>query len=487
MLLALAACEGNPTPRPELTPSTAPYSSKPNIVFVLTDDLSTNLVRYMPHVLALQQTGMSFTNYVVTDSLCCPSRSSIFTGQFPHNTGVFTNDPPDGGMTVFRARGGEKRSFAPALQRAGYRTALMGKYLNGYAVGARVGGLPEDYVPPGWSRWAAGAGAYREFDYSLNQDHQIVEYGSDPQDYLTKVVAELGTGFIRSAVADRVPFMLELATYAPHAPYTPEPRDADSFLDLRAPRAPSFARIPTAAPKWMNELKPLNRRKVADIDRIFVKRVESVQSVDRAIGALETTLRRTGQLRNTVFVFSSDNGFHLGEHGLRAGKKTAFTTDVRVPLVIAGPGIKAGSVDDHLVQNIDLAPTFEELAGLTVPATVDGRSLVPLLHRSATEWRTIAAVEHHGPVTRPGDPDAQARDAGNPPSYTSLRGPDWAYTRYVDGSREYYDRRHDPDELVNIAGRLPAARIAELDRSVRAITGCHGAASCWAAGRPQRA
>src|SRR5438309_4478191 len=135
-------------PCPPATPTSSP--THPNIVFVLTDDLSTNLIRYMPHVLAMQRRGTTFTNYTVTDSLCCPSRASILSGRYPHNTGVFTNGAPDGGFATFYKRGEESSTFGVALQRAGYRTALMGKYLNGYQPASKLGGtLP--YVPPGWS------------------------------------------------------------------------------------------------------------------------------------------------------------------------------------------------------------------------------------------------------------------------------------------------------------------------------------------------
>jgi N-acetylglucosamine-6-sulfatase len=138
----------------------------PNIVFVLTDDLAWNLVRYMPHVRAMQGTGETFGNYFVTDSLCCPSRASILTGRFPHDTRVFDNSPPEGGYAVFHRRGEEAQTFAVALQRAGYRTALMGKYLNGYKAGAREGtGRP--YVPPGWSEWDGVGNGYPEYGYKM--------------------------------------------------------------------------------------------------------------------------------------------------------------------------------------------------------------------------------------------------------------------------------------------------------------------------------
>src|SRR5256885_8472060 len=127
-----------------------PAAKRPNIVFVLTDDLAWNLVKYMPHVKQLRARGTTFTNYFVTDSLCCPSRASTFTGRYPHDTGIFTNGGADGGFAAFHARGEEKHTFAIRLQAHGYRTAMMGKYLNGYTAQKRVGGRPLS-IPPGWN------------------------------------------------------------------------------------------------------------------------------------------------------------------------------------------------------------------------------------------------------------------------------------------------------------------------------------------------
>ncbi|SHF57766.1 Arylsulfatase A [Jatrophihabitans endophyticus] len=485
--LALAACTGTGAPSPRPTPSHAPYSARPNIVYVLTDDLSANLVPYMPHVRALSATGTTFDNYSVTDSLCCPSRASIFTGKYPHNSHVFTNIPPDGGMIIYNRYGGPAASYGTALQRSGYRTALLGKYLNNYMPGKKVAGLAENYRPQGWSTWGVAGNGYPEYGYKLNHDGVVRKYGHEPEDYLTRVVTKLGVGFIEQSVRDRKPFALELSTFAPHAPYTPDPQDADSFLDLKAPRVPSFDRKPAHMPRWLS-LAPrsLSRKNIAEIDRSFVKRVQAVQSVDRAIGTLQAALRRTGQLRNTVFVFNSDNGYHLGEHGLREGKRTAFDTDVHVPLVVSGPGIPAGATSHAMVENIDLAPTFLDLAGVHVPATMDGHSVVPLLRGKSVPWRTRALVEHHGVGNHPGDPDTQPIGAGYPPTYDSLRGPDWTYVRYSDGEREYYDRATDPWENDNLAGSLTPARRAELNRQLTALTSCHGGAQCWAAGRPAR-
>lgn len=484
------------TPRPHLgtslrSPLGGTGDGRPNIVFVLTDDLSSDLIRYMPHVQALEQAGMTFTNYTVDDSLCCPSRASILTGRFPHNTGVYANSGRDGGFGLFHRRGEELDTFATRLHDAGYRTALLGKYLNGYMVsgkgkpiGPTVYNLFQNWVPPGWDRWAVSGWGYNGFDYRLNLDHQNLSYGHAPQDYLTIVLQHFGEDFIRSSSRDHQPFLLELSTFSPHGPYVPAMEDQNSFVGTRAPRSPSFAVRPANAPPWLASLPPLNRALIARIDEKYRRRVQSVQSIDRAIDAFQRTLAEVGELSNTVFIFNSDNGYHMGEHGLAPGKMTAFDSDINVPLVVAGPGVAAGSVNRNLVQNADLAPTFEDIAGAGADRRDDGRSIVPLLRgRTDGTWRTAALVEHHGPDLDPHDPDAQRPIAGNPPSYEALRTARFTYVRYYDGEHEYYDRSVDPYELVNRFASLPPGRVAALDAQLAALHHCRGAHQCWRAGR----
>jgi len=248
------------------SPSRGQAADRPNIVFVLTDDLSRNLVRFMPHVLAMERAGITFEDYFVSDSLCCPSRASIFTGIFPHDTGVFSNFGPGGGFRAFYRHGDEKRTFPLALQSAGYRTALMGKFLNGYLERSghghlsdgEVSDVPARYVPPGFSDWDVAGWGYPEFNYSLNENGVLHRYGDQPADYLTDVIARDGVQFINQAARDKVPFFLELASFAPHTPNVPSPRDARDFPGLRAPRPPNFDVLPTDAPRWLASHPPLN-------------------------------------------------------------------------------------------------------------------------------------------------------------------------------------------------------------------------------------
>jgi N-acetylglucosamine-6-sulfatase len=450
-------------------------AARPNIVFVLTDDLTPDLLRFMPNVRRLQRDGMTFSRYYVTDSLCCPSRASIFTGQFPHDTHVLSNAGPAGGLSAFRAWGDGRQTFATVLQASGYRTAMMGKYLNRYR--------PQDpIVPKGWSDWAVAGWGYPEYNYSLNVNGLLKHYGDRPRSYLTNVLARRAETFVEGAALTRQPFALELATFAPHLPATPAPRDADALPGLRAPRGPSYDVAVRHAPPWLRGHPRLTSSQEVQDDQLFRRRAQSVLAVDRMIGRLRARLRALGLERNTYFVFSSDNGFHLGQHRLLQGKMTAFDTDIRVPLVVAGPNVPPGSTTSALAENVDLAPTFMHLAGAPASATVDGHDLTSILHGvTPPTWRDAILVEHHHPVSELGDPDAQPAAGGNPPSYEAIRTDTGAYVEYADGSREYYDTAVDPAELDNVFDALRPATRARLHRMLTRLEYCHAARECWRA------
>ncbi|WP_413811438.1 sulfatase [Streptomyces sp. OE57] len=463
----------------------SPSGKKPNIVYVLTDDLAWNLVKYMPHVQEMQKKGTTFSNFFATDSLCCPSRTSILAGQYPHNTGVFTNSGDDGGYRAFLKNGNEKKTFGPALQRAGYRTGFMGKYLNGYQPGDK-NGTDKPYVPSGWDEWDVAGEGYNEYNYELNENGKVVPYGKAPQDYLTDVLSRKATSFIGSSAEEKKPFMLEVATFAPHGPYVPAPRDKGKFPGLKAPQTDAYDKATLNAPEWQRSLSPLTSKEKKRIDRNFAKRVRSVQAVDDMIGQLEKTLEDKGLADNTYIVFGSDNGFHMGEHRLRTGKQTAYDTDINVPLMVTGPDVPAGEKVSQLAENVDLNPTFLDLAGVDPPSTVDGRSLGDLMHgRTEKEWRETVLVEHHRAASKKGDPDAAPANAGDPPTYAAMRTDDSLYVEYTDGEREFYDLDSDPEQLNNRAASLSAEQRAALHRTLTALQRCKGAESCLDASRTE--
>jgi N-acetylglucosamine-6-sulfatase len=466
--------------------SARPATRPPNIIFVLTDDLDWSLVQYMPHVEKLREQGTTFTNYFVTDSLCCPSRASIFTGRYPHDTGIFTNGGPDGGFKLFHSSAEESDTFATRLHDHGYLTALMGKYLNGYTPQRRVGGKGL-YIPPGWSEWDAAGNGYSEFDYNLNENGKLVFHGSSSRAYLTDVLARKGSAFVDRAARAGKPFFLEISTFAPHSPYTPAPRDATDFPGLQAPRTSAFDETNVSdKPAWLRNHPPLTQAQIGQIDNAYRLRAQSVEAVDDLIAKLEARLKRDGVAGNTYVFFSSDNGYHMGEHRLTPGKLTAFETDIRVPLIVTGPDVVAGRNVARVTENVDLYPTFVRLGRAGASPFADGKSLLPLLRgQPAPSWRDAALVEHHGPdFGVEAGPDAAQAGSGNPSTYEALRLQHAVYVEYANGEREYYDLRSDPYELTNTYPELSPSQAEVLHSQLARLESCSGAANCQSAAGP---
>jgi len=456
--------------------------ARPNVVLVVTDDLDARTVGYLPSVVALlAEQGATFPNAFATTPICCPSRASILRGQYVHNHGVLTNTGPRGGFPTFRATGAEASTLATWLQGAGYRTGLFGKYLNGYP--KRVN---DRYVPPGWDDWHAAIdhAAYDQYGYELNENGRIVPYGNAPEDYLTDVIAERARAFIAESAADDRPFFAYVATYAPHGPAPPAPRHAGAFAGVSAPRPPSFDEADVAdKPAWLQRLPRLDAAALAEIDARYQDRLGSLLAVDELVAGLVETLAAADELDRTVIIFTSDNGFHLGEHRLPYGKQTPYDEAVRVPLLVRGPGVPVGSTVVDLALTIDLAPTVAALAGLDPPAFVDGRSLVPLWtgEGGGAAWRRAFLVElfTNGAPSQPGDdaavadPDAEF-GAARPPAYAALRTADLLYVEYADtgGERELYDLAADPYQLDNLAGAADPALLAALGERLGRLRAC---------------
>jgi N-acetylglucosamine-6-sulfatase len=468
----------------------ADRGSRPNILFILADDLSTLEMGAMPKVNArLEQKGTSFANAIVNVSLCCPSRATILRGQYGRNTGVRTNGGANGGFEAFYRNGTEQSTIATWLQDAGYRTALFGKYLNGYP-----NTEPNTYVPPGWDEWASPIVGYpyAGFEYTVNENGTLVPYGSQPEDYGTDVFVRKTQEFITAAAADQTPFFAFLSAYAPHNPATPAPRHVGLFPTLVAPRTPGFGEQDLSdKPDWLagRVLKP---NKLAKADEIFRQRARSLQALDEGVAALVDTLRANGQLENTYIVFMSDNGYHFGQHSMAVGKGTPYEEDIRVPLIIRGPGVLQGEIRRRLVGNDDIAPTFADLAGVTPPEFVDGRSLVPLFgaHRP-TSWRHSFLLDHWREVYNTENPSTSPRGGALEPSelggtervsgkgrsdktpiWHGLRTRRYAYIEYETGEKELYDLRFDPAQLSSIASSASEVLLATLHERLVAMRTC---------------
>jgi arylsulfatase A-like enzyme len=460
----------------------APVSSRekpPNIVFILADDLDERLFEQQSAIQTLlTEKGARFENHFVSLPLCCPSRVTTLRGQYAHNTGVYVNAAPDGGFAKVNRDGLEGSTIATWLKTAGYRTALIGKYLNGYP------GIDEtNYVPPGWHWWisANGGHPYRGYDYSLNENGRTVAYGYAPQDYLVDVISRKSIDFIKSTVSAHPddPFFLYVNPYVPHLPATPPPRYvALRFRDLLAPRTASFNEEDVSdKPAWVQAKAPLGDAEIALIDTLSRNRRRSMLAVEDLVQRLVLTLTALDQVENTYVFFASDNGFHQGQHRLASGKGTAYEEDIRVPLVVRGPGVPAGRVVHEITGNVDYAPTFAAIAGITPPSFVDGRSLLPLLTgETSPVWRKVLLLEHKGfrkallPVadglSEPEDPhDVQAAATGGMPGFAGLRtSGSLTYVEYETGECELYDLTADPDQLNNICAHADPGLKTKLSK-----------------------
>ena len=479
--------------------STATTAGRPNIVVVMTDDMRVSELAYMPSLRRLvSATGVRFANSFSPDPLCCPARASFLTGEYSHNHGVTSNGLTGiwGGFGKFD----DSHTLAVRLRSSGYHTGFIGKYLNnyGFATSRVTGGPSLHYVPAGWTDWYAAveppAGSaihgstFNYFDTPFNING-VIDNGHSGQ-YQTGVIG----GFARNLVAkyhrSPRPFFLWVSFVAPHTGQPYEEGDVDfvrgstgRLSDTRTPARPDWVRgrfngrIHRAAglpigggpaegnmrdkPSFMRSWPELNTAERRAVRASTRQRAEAMYVVDRQIAGLIHTLRRTGEWRNTVFVFVSDNGYFLGEHRQRSGKVKAHEPSLRVPLLMTGPGIPGAQVRYDPVTIVDLNPTILDLAHLTAPRGCDAVSKLPIIRRGDRGWTT--------PVVTEGRVLAGRLLHGRAPGFRlgltsiGLRTAQYSFIRYSDGEQELYDLRVDPNELRNVAkSRTYNAVLAEF-------------------------
>jgi N-acetylglucosamine-6-sulfatase len=496
---------GTPVPA---TAATSQPTAQPNIVLILVDDLDAAGFAYMPKMQALiAEQGTTFSNFFISMPLCCPSRATILRGQYGHNTQIMGNDLPFGGFSKFAELGEEDSTCATWLQEAGYWTMLAGKYLNAF---------PQEndllHIPPGWTEWYSPMGGvpYTEYNYSLNEGGQEVAYGETPDDYGTDVYARKTLEFIQRSIDAGKPFFANVSVYAPHWPTTPAPRHADLFADAQTPRTPNFNEEDVSdKPSYIRELPLLTEADIARIDEEWRNRLRSMQAVDELIESVVNLLESTGQLDNTYIFVTSDNGYHLGNHRQLLGKTAPYDEEIRVMMFVRGPGVPAGRTLDHLTGNVDLGPTWGEIAGISWPDFVDGRSLAPLLRDNpppTEQWRQAFLLEHApyelprrpaglavalplvtartpAGLLEPPDPEdrytsgtpAAQGETGEAPPYRALRTAHYLYVEYPTDERELYDLRDDPYMLENIVPTADPQLLEQLAARVLELQSCSGA------------
>ncbi len=457
LALILAGCQTEQVRKPGPTTPTA--TDRPNIVFILTDDMTVRDLRYMPRTRRLlAEQGTTFENAFATYTICCPARSTILRGQYAHNHKIVGNWEPFGGAKKFRRLGLDESTIATWLKSAGYETFLAGKYLNDYE---------GTYVPPGWDEWYARSGKFSANEY--NENGRLVRED-------TYIDADL-IGYWSMRYLQKPhdnPFFMYLSTHAPHLPHEIAPRHAKAYPNARAPRSPSFnERDISDKPEWIQKRAqgPLSRRQIRELNATYREKVRALQAVDEMVEDVYAALESAGELDNTYIFFTADQGYKEGQHRLQ-GKWTAYEEDIRVPLLVRGPRVPEGRTLQHMVLNNDFAPTFAKLAGVDAPGFVDGRSIVPLLGQDTppeADWRQRFLVENFRSELPKGTPSRV-------PGYKAVRTKDAVYIEYYTDpiERELYDLEKDPYQLRNILGSAKPELVREMEDQLSSLSDCEG-------------
>jgi N-acetylglucosamine-6-sulfatase len=444
--------------------------ARPNILVLETDDQTLADMSVLPKTRALiGDRGTTFTNSFVNYSLCCPSRSTLYTGQYAHNHGVLSNKLPTGGFTRL-----DTSNWLPLwLQAAGYRTMHVGKFLNGY------GRDTPPTVPPGFDDWngMVDPSTYSYYGYTVDENGVLRTH---PGVYSTDFITAKANELIAAAAPGPRPFFMSVAWVAPHSG---APRDPDDPPGLATPSpAPQYANVfaatPLPRPASFNEVdisdKPLalqarprfGPKRIASIQEAYQQRLESLLSVDDAVASIVAQLRSVGELDNTLILFTSDNGFFHGEHRVATGKVLVYEPSIRVPLLMRGPGVPREAKATQLVSNADLAPTILDAASATPGRVEDGRSLLELVRDPGVEWGRELLLE--------------AGTAAQGLTLHGLRNYRYKYVEYADGESELYDLERDPDELTSLhADPALAGLRSRLAARLHALESCAGA-SCRA-------
>lgn len=435
-------------------PSSSTSNTRPNIVFILIDDLRWDELGIAghpfiktPNIDRIGKEGAMFRNAFMTTPLCSPSRASFLTGQYAHTHGITDN--------VDRSAASHRLvTFPLLLHQAGYETAFIGKWHMGN----------DDTPRPGFDRWVSfkGQGTYRDPD--INEDGKSVK----PSGYITDILNRYAVQFIKRP-HDK-PFLIYLAHKAIHPEVTqnndgsvnladaelfiPAERHKNLYAGKTIPRRPNYGRAPQGKPALQRRIGslPALGSSTATRDETILGRQRSLMAIEDGVGEILKSLRETGQLDNTVIVFASDNGYFYGEHGLSVERRLAYEESIRMPLLMRYPkAIKSGTARNEFALNIDLAPTLLELAGVTAPNTMQGRSLVPLLEGKRPVWRNSFLIEYYSDKVFP-----RVLQMG----YKAVRNGRWKYIHYLEleGMDELYDLKTDPYELKNLIDETRAAR-----------------------------
>lgn len=473
-------------------------SVKPsNIILLLVDDQDVELGGMTPMKKTKEligEAGATFVNAFTVTPLCCPSRSSIFTGRYPHNHEVRNNSLSGNCSSIQWQKGPEAEAFPIYLSKQKYQTFFAGKYLNQY--GKKDAG-DIDHVPPGWDQWNALVGNSQYYNYTLSVNGKPEPHGdSYEKDYLTDLILNRSLGFLDGR-SPQHPFFIMLAPPAPHSPWTAAPQYQKEFNNVQAPRDGSFDK-PGKDKHWLlrQPVNPMPNSSLTYLDNAYRKRWQALLSVDDIVEKLVKKLDSINELNNTYIFYTSDNGYHTGQFSLPIDKRQLYEFDIRIPLLVRGPGIKPNQTIKAPVLNIDLASTFLDISGVNLSTVnMDGQSFLPQMAPSLRNGtvRAFFLVEYTGegspthdptcPKLGPGVsqcfPDCVCEDSFNN-TYACVRTldgkQDLQYCEFADNESfvEVYNLTSDPHQLENIVKKVDPSVLQDMNQRLIKLQSCMG-------------
>ena len=517
MLLALPAAA-------QARPASAAKDGRPNLLVVMTDDQAQADLKHMPNVKRLlMKQGTTFNDAVDSYPLCCPARATFITGQYAHNHGVASNFWPNGwnGMK-------NRANILPSwLQKVGYKTALIGKWLNGY------GSLDaHGEVPKGFDIWRGllDASAYDYYNYVMNKDGDLTTWGDpdfarklvefshiqvidnqagasgvfralsdtfgpgpysywgtqEPENYSPDVTGGITEQLVRSEKSSKKPFFIWWAPAAPHREDVattlmgrpgrdprPAPRYEQKSKQYKLPRPPSFNEkdVSDKPVNLTSKAPSLTQKQIDQLQLDYEGRIGSLLAVDDHVKKLIGTLRDTNQLRNTLILFLSDNGWLQGQHRIPGDKFLPYEESLRIPLILRGPGVPKGEAVKGQVANIDFAPTLLDAANARAGRVQDGVSLLPTIRNPRKRPKRLIQIEATAPLFRQNLP---ANQWDRP--WHGVRTDRYTYVEYPEaGDAELYDRRKDPYQLKNVVKSPKYAKVRKvLKRKLAKLDKCKG-------------